>query len=226
MTHSILENTHQPLVKSKRPRRLWPLAKMDFSEEGRKRNEILKESKIWVNLDPSIPCVANGRRKGIRSRRGSQPENREERLAFYFQHIQVDENGCWLWTKNSCCDGYGRIRWQARTWKVNRFAWLMHFGDPGKMEVCHECDVRLCSNPEHLFLGTHKDNMRDMSLKMRHDSRYNPRDILRARNLRIEGMTYPQIEVETGIPANHVGKIIRGELWSYVSEEWCVKNGV
>lgn len=206
---------------SKPKRKQQPHGKMDYSEEGRKRNEILKQSKIWVDLDPSLPCVANGRRKGIKGIHASVMETMEERIAYYFQHIQVDQNGCWIWTRNNCFDGYGRIALYGKDWKVNRFAWYAHFGhDPGKYSVCHKCDVRLCSNPDHLFLGTHHQNILDMRKKLRGNHKYPPEMAMRIRELRAQGLIYKEIEKLTGVPKNHVGKICRGELWAYVDEEY------
>lgn len=51
---------------------------------------------------------------------------------------------------------------------AHRFSWEIYFGKPPKdKEVCHRCDVPLCVNPEHLFLGTHKENMQDAANKNR-----------------------------------------------------------
>lgn len=211
---------------SKQKRKPQPHGKMDYSEAGRARNEILKQSKIWVDLDPSLPCMANGRRKTVKGIRGAVQENLEERIAYYFQNIQVNENGCWIWTRNNCFDGYGRIMLYADEWKVNRFAWFANFKqDPGDDKVCHECDVRLCSNPDHLFLGSVKDNMDNMRHKLRGFRSHDLYQILRVKELRKTGMIYKEIQVHTGIPHNHVGKICRGELWSYLTKEMIEEHG-
>ena len=84
----------------------------------------------------------------------------------------VDRTGeCWVWTAYLDPRGYGRFM---RTWRsvvqAHRYSWeLAHgpIGDPA-LFVCHRCDNPKCVRPEHLFLGTAKDNTADMIAKGRH----------------------------------------------------------
>jgi hypothetical protein len=82
------------------------------------------------------------------------------------------ETGCILWTacRNTC--GYGKVRWRGRLLAVHRVAWMAKHGPiPPGLCVLHRCDVRPCLNPDHLFLGTQKDNIADMCAKMGHERR-------------------------------------------------------
>lgn len=76
--------------------------------------------------------------------------------------------GCWLWTGRVAQDGYGRIRIAKREYVASRAAYLRWKGPiPCGLWVLHKCDTPRCCNPEHLFLGTHADNMADMKAKGR-----------------------------------------------------------
>lgn len=71
--------------------------------------------------------------------------------------------GCWIWLGQENHKGYGRIRPVGnRKYYTHRFAWEMKNGEiPQDKMVLHKCDIRTCCNPDHLYLGTHQENMRD-----------------------------------------------------------------
>jgi hypothetical protein len=73
--------------------------------------------------------------------------------------------GCRLWMGTG---GYGTIGVSGRMIGAHRAAWIAKHGPiPSGLHVCHRCDNPRCINPDHLFLGTHQANMRDMSLKVK-----------------------------------------------------------
>jgi hypothetical protein len=82
---------------------------------------------------------------------------------------RTDRSGiCWIWTGCKDNSGYGLISVGGRMMRTHRLAWeLTHGPIPFGLFVCHHCDTRACINPEHLFLGTHKDNMQDKVRKGR-----------------------------------------------------------
>jgi len=82
-------------------------------------------------------------------------------------------NTCWIFKGPRNGSGYGsflvtRNRGQKRTEMAHRVSWELFYGViSSKLCVLHRCDNRICVNPEHLFLGTHKDNTQDCIAKGR-----------------------------------------------------------
>lgn len=85
---------------------------------------------------------------------------------------RVDKTGgpaaCWPWTGPRYETGYGRLRIIGIPYRAPRIAYfLAHGTDPADKFVCHRCDNPPCCNPAHLFLGTTRQNGRDMASKGR-----------------------------------------------------------
>ena len=79
--------------------------------------------------------------------------------------------GCWLWTGAVFAAGYGLVHMPGRKGKTrgtHRVAWEIYRGPiPDGLFVLRRCDTPACFNPDHLFIGTQKDNIRDMHEKGR-----------------------------------------------------------
>ena len=85
-------------------------------------------------------------------------------------------DGCWEWTAYRMKGGYGRIRKaNGMPSLAHRFSWEIHFGPiPEGRHVCHHCDNPPCIRPDHLFLGTHRENHLDASRKGRAGAQRHP----------------------------------------------------
>lgn len=83
--------------------------------------------------------------------------------------IPEPNSGCWLWLGAYDRDGYGRLQVGPGSPKAaHRASWEAFNGTiPHGLYVLHRCDLPACVNPDHLWLGTHSDNMRDCSAKGR-----------------------------------------------------------
>jgi hypothetical protein len=78
------------------------------------------------------------------------------------------QEGCWTWTASVGDHGYGQLTHLQQKYTAHRLAWELYRGAvPDGLCVLHRCDNRRCVNPDHLFLGTRKDNLEDMTQKGR-----------------------------------------------------------
>lgn len=138
-----------------------------------------------------------GRRKGIPNKHTIPVEER------FWQKVNKKSNDeCWEWIGSKLKKGYGSFDSRCGEGRAHRVSWMLHYGKiPDGMLVCHKCDNPICVNPNHLFLGTPKDNTKDMLNKHRDgligikngQSKLNPEKVLISRRLRKIGWTYKKI---------------------------------
>lgn len=100
----------------------------------------------------------------------SGPDRRDPLDRFWSKVNKSCQNGCWEWTA-STVQGYGQFGAGGRgvrNVRAHRFSWQLSNGPiPPGMDICHRCDNPPCVNPDHLFVGTRRDNIQDMIAKSR-----------------------------------------------------------
>ncbi len=114
---------------------------------------------------------------GIKQKKRSKSEACSAGIAFQESDLKrfwpkvERSDGCWLWKAGKNLQGYGMICMKKHGMthlSAHKFSWLLHHGPiPIGLCVLHKCDTPACVNPDHLWLGTHKDNSEDMVIKGR-----------------------------------------------------------
>ena len=107
---------------------------------------------------------------------GERNVNWKER--FWLKVLKI--KNCWEWQGTILDNGYGAFHMPRPNQKMiyaHRLSWEIHFGKiPKDKIVGHKCDNKICVNPEHLFVGTQRENIEDSLNKGRHSSQNRPRN--------------------------------------------------
>lgn len=173
-----------------------------------------KSLAYWDGV-PVVECV--GRLQGV---------NLWKAVDFLRLHTERQDNGCILFTGGSKLRGYGNINWKCEytgktlSIRAHRLSYFLANREmPFSSEfVCHSCHTPLCVNPEHLWLGTPKENAQDMvkagrSLDQRgsrnHNSKLTPEQRDEILAFRKQGRTYKSIANDYGVHLSTIEKVCR-----------------
>ena len=146
------------------------------------------------------------------------------------------ETACWVWTGGTL-SGYGQLRigstldGSRRMVRAHRLSWEIHFGPVPEGEgyhgtcVLHRCDNRACVRPDHLFLGSNRDNSLDMLAKGRgnksrgerqHLAKLTEKQVREIRKRKAAGEFLREIAPDYGVSLRTVSLICRREIWKHV----------
>jgi len=143
----------------------------------------------------------------------------------------VPYSGCWIWMMSTVC-GYGSVKYDGKTERAHRLMYQLTKGPiPQDMLVCHKCDTKSCVNPEHLFLGSQKDNISDCLSKQRFavgsrqgSSKLTDEKVRRMRALKKEGYSDGELGKIFGVNQTTVSRIIRRKYWAWLDDIAALKG--
>lgn len=150
--------------------------------------------------------------------------------------LSAGPKACWRWLGGSCSGGYGAARSTAtgKQTTAHRVAWELTNGPiPDGKQALHRCDHRWCVNPQHLFLGTQLENIRDMIAKGRqangaelnhpsqvgeknHGAKLTIAAVRRVKRLAARGLSQAVIAKKVGAERQNVWAIVNGRSWRHV----------
>lgn len=139
-------------------------------------------------------------------------------------------SGCVEYTGSLDTHGYGQAKLNGRYVLVHRWVWSDKRGPiPEGMHVCHHCDNRKCISIDHLFLGTHTDNMRDKAAKgrsknvprgaehKRPQAKITDQNVRDIRSYIAQGCRQCDVATFLGVSRNLISEIMLGKTWGWVA---------
>lgn len=149
----------------------------------------------------------------------------------FWSHVAKDGD-CWEWMGSRNEKGYGLVRHDGRMLRAHRYAWEEENGPiPDGIKVCHRCDNPPCVRPDHLFLGTQRENLLDAESKGRKFSpfrgqvqigeanryaRMTDERVRETRRLSAAGVRQKDIAEQFGVVPETISHILRGKTWTHV----------
>ncbi len=163
----------------------------------------------------------------------------------FWAHVRKSDS-CWEWIGGKKESGYGYFDPGPRIPRARAHRWIYQYlngpVDP-KVHVCHICDNPGCVRPDHLFMGTDADNMRDCARKGRHGMQRHPErsslhtmlvrpkgeqhgsakltadQVREMRRLKREGVSARELGKQFGIHPGYVSKIVSSRKWKHIALE-------
>lgn len=195
--------------------------------ETQKRGRVLKNPKGLKMHETSLHAIQM-LNPVPRMKCGPKPVPMVDR---FWSH--VDKTGeCWVWSASLLKDGYGSFgmvvpgKRHRVSQGAHRVSWLLANGSiPKGMSVLHRCDVPRCVRPDHLFLGTQKDNVHDSMLKKRraskagslhHMAKLKESDVVCIKREAENGKSHSEIALQYGVNRTAITRILNGTRWPHM----------
>lgn len=135
---------------------------------------------------------------------------------FESKYIPEPNSGCWLWTAAVHRNGYGKFGIGRKLHLAHRVSWEIYRGEkPLGRNVLHSCDMPCCVNPDHLFLGSQYDNIKDAISKGRMPCKLSDQDV---RNIRLSTESNAALGRRYDVDASVISRIKSREDRRHVRE--------
>lgn len=162
---------------------------------------------------PGSLCHKHRSRLDRHGTTGGGPTNHGTLAERYERFVVRKPDGCWGWTGKVGSTGYPDLT----PGRGHRTAYELFVGPiPDGLYVLHRCDNPPCTNPSHLMLGTHADNMADAARKGRLGTKLNVEQVRKIRALGAAGAGHLQLAVRFDVTKDTIRRILRRETWSRV----------
>jgi len=156
------------------------------------------------------------------------PDLTERDVARFWSYLEdEDRSGCWQWRRTRR-NSYASFAIRGHTYPAHRVSWTLRYGAiPDGLNVCHHCDNPRCVRPDHLFLGTDKDNQVDCERKGRRrhakgeghgKATLTESLVVEARRRYRAGETQAKIAADLGVGIRAISTAIVGDTWAHVEE--------
>lgn len=140
----------------------------------------------------------------------------------FWSFVDITE-GCWLWHGKPHHSGYGNFSYNGTTMGAHQFAYERFVGPRKGLHVLHKCDVKTCIRPDHLFLGTNTDNVKDKVEKDRQPkgeqvsiAKLTAPQVIEIRSLSKTGHGQRALGRRFGVNHSTIANILNGITWRHV----------
>jgi hypothetical protein len=188
-------------------------------------------TKIYMTIDKrrkncSFSCNGKSIWANKRKWRDLSSQEQFEYMKNSFYKKIIKKEGCWDWSVGRTGSGYGVIYLGRNQKLIHRVSWLIHHGEiPKELWVLHKCDNPICSNPDHLYLGTPQQNTNDkiargrLNLKYGEDRSHSKLKNYQAKEIKeklLKGIHEKELSKEYSVHVNTIRDIKMGRRWQFL----------
>lgn len=137
-----------------------------------------------------------------------------------FEKKVIKQDGCWGWNGMINAGGYARMSKNNKKESAHRISYIIHKGEiPEGFNINHICHNKICTNPEHLYAGSQKQNVDDMlkANRAKHNSVLNEEQVIEIKRLIKEGKSLKDLSKKYKVNSTVISNIRRNKTWRHVT---------